>query len=231
MDWSLFTCRYSPTTSGRVITKMIVNVTSDLDFAYKGFQYPIPPTWKYAVRVQDQINWLLQAVCALDAEGVNTSELTAAIEQAIDTCETYTDAKDAATRDLLAREVSRLEEWINSIASGAYYTRNPVDGNHEPIYVALKMMYDALRVKALTWDEFDALEKTYDEWAADGHTWIEFDLFSNVYYGDGQERAKWTDPESIDTETPGFFTAGTVNVGRTWDDMSRNGFLMIGGAR
>ena len=215
---------------GRLITEMIFDVKSGFDFIYKGFQYPVPPSWKYAVRIQDQINWLLQAVLALDAAGVSTDELTEAVGAALDAAKAYTDAKDEKTREELAKQVSRLESMINSVMAGAYFTRNPVDGLHEPIYVALKMMYDSLRIYALTWAEVSALDKTYDEIKADGHTWIELDLFSGTYYGDGQPRAKWTDPENVDTETPGYFSVGTTMVGRTWDDISSHGFLMYGGA-
>lgn len=50
-----------------------------LDFAYKGFQYPLPPSWKRAIRLEDQINWLLQALMAVNDSGINNEELTKAI--------------------------------------------------------------------------------------------------------------------------------------------------------
>ena len=35
----------------------MLNYPGDFDFAYQGFQYPLPPSWKYAIRLEDQIAW------------------------------------------------------------------------------------------------------------------------------------------------------------------------------
>lgn len=47
---------------------MTIIDTKDFDFAYKAMQYPLPPTWKYAIRQQDQIMWLLQALLTINDE-------------------------------------------------------------------------------------------------------------------------------------------------------------------
>ena len=206
---------------------MITNSKSDLDFAYKGFQYPVPPSWKYAIRIQDQINWLLQAFLVLDAKGVSTDELASAIEEAEALLKRYTDQKNAVTVAQMEAMYGELSEQIAHINAGLYYTRNPVRGFRDPIYVALKMMYDALRVNALTWDELDALGKTWDELKEDGHTWLELDLFSNTYYGDGRPRAKWTNPATIDDGAAGFAPEGVARLGRTWAEIADFGFLTI----
>lgn len=203
----------------------IIDAISDLDFAYKGFQYPIPPAWKYAVRVQDQINWLLQALLRLNEDGANVSEIQAAVDAAISDFERVADENLADMVHDLADVENRLQRQIDAINAGLYFTRDPVDGWREPIYTALKMMYDALRVQALTWDEFDALDMTWDQLKATGHTWLEFDLFSNVYWGDGKPRAKWTDPNTIDDVSLAFLPQGAETVGSTWDEIAKFGFL------
>ena len=50
---------------------VITDPESAFDFAYKGFQYALPPSWKYAVRQQDQIYWLLQALLKLNCAAVS----------------------------------------------------------------------------------------------------------------------------------------------------------------
>lgn len=206
---------------------MITNSKSDLDFAYKGFQYPVPPSWKYAIRIQDQINWLLQAVLLLDSQGASVEEVSEQVAEAEKLLKDYTDNKNSITVAQMETMYEELSEQISHINAGLYYTRNPVRGFRDPIYVALKMMYDALRVDALTWDELDALGKTWDELKEDGHTWLELDLFSNIYYGDGQPRAKWTNPATIDDGVPGFAPEGVARLGRTWAEIADFGFLTI----
>lgn len=203
----------------------ILSDISSLDFAYKGFQYPVPPSWKYAVRIQDQINWLLQAICALDENGANVSEIEAAVDAAIDDFQAIADGNLADLESALAEVENRLQNQIDAINAGLYYTRNPVSGFRTPIYTALKMMYDALRTRALTWDEFDALEMTWDDLKDTGHTWLEVDLFSNDYWGTGEERAKWTNPDTIDDVTIGFTPQGIDTAGTTWEEIAKYGFI------
>ena len=46
-----------------------------LDFAYRGYQYPVPPSWKYAVRLEDQIQWLLQAILKTADDAMSEDDL------------------------------------------------------------------------------------------------------------------------------------------------------------
>lgn len=207
----------------------IVGVSS-LDFAYKGYQYPLPPSWKYAVRIQDQINWLLQAVVALDVMGVSEEDLAGAIAQAVASVTEGYKQGDAIIKQMLDRIGSELEERVGEIEKGNAVFRNPVTGMRDYGYVVSKQMYDMLRTYACTWDELKATGLTWDGLKATGHTWFEVDMFGNTYWGDGEQRAKFTPTDHIDAETPGYIDAGgTVTdgatLGRSWGEIFTYGFL------
>lgn len=204
----------------------IVGVSS-LDFAYKGYQYPIPPSWKYAVRIQDQINWLLQAVLALDENGVSVDELTEAIADAIEQVTQGYRGEDAEIQRYIDALVSAIEERISQFEDRNAVFRNPVTGMRDYGYVVAKQMYDMLRVHAMTWDELKATGKTWDALKADGHSWFEIDLFSDTYYGTGDPRAKFTPTENIDVATPGYIDMGDedASLARSWGEMAQFGFL------
>lgn len=204
----------------------IVGVSS-LDFAYKGYQYPIPPSWKYAVRIQDQINWLLQAVLALDENGVSVDELTEAITDAIEQVTQGYRGEDAAIQRYVDALVSAIEERISQFEDRNAVFRNPVTGMRDYGYVVAKQMYDMLRVNAMTWDELKNTGKTWDELKGDGHSWFEIDMFSDTYYGTGDPRAKFTPVENIDVATPGYIDMGDedASLARSWGEMAQFGFL------
>lgn len=204
----------------------IVGVSS-LDFAYKGYQYPIPPSWKYAVRLQDQINWLLQAVLALDENGVSMDELTAAITDAIEQVTQGYRGEDAEIERYINTLISAIEDRIAQFEDRNAVFRNPVTGMRDYGYVVAKQMYDMLRVHAMTWDELKATGKTWDALKADGHSWFEIDMFSDTYYGTGDPRAKFTPTENIDIATPGYIDMGDedASLARSWGEMAQFGFL------
>lgn len=204
----------------------IVGVSS-LDFAYKGYQYPIPPSWKYAVRIQDQINWLLQAVLALDGQGVSVDELAEAIADAIEQVTQGYRGEDAEIERYINALVSAIEERISQFEDRNAVFRNPVTGMRDYGYVVAKQMYDMLRVHAMTWDELKNTGKTWDEVKGDGHSWFEIDMFSDTYYGTGDPRAKFTPTEDIDVGTPGYIDMGDedASLARSWGEMAQFGFL------
>lgn len=204
----------------------IVGVSS-LDFAYKGYQYPIPPSWKYAVRLQDQINWLLQAVLALDENGVSVDELTEAITDAIAQVTQGYRGEDAEIARYIDRLVSAIEERISQFEDRNAVFRNPVTGMRDYGYVVAKQMYDMLRVNAMTWDELKNTGKTWDEVKGEGHSWFEVDMFSDTYWGTGDPRAKFTPTENIDIATPGYIDMGDedASLARSWGEMAQFGFL------
>ena len=204
----------------------IVGVSS-LDFAYKGYQYPIPPSWKYAVRIKDQINWLLQAVLALDSAGVSVDELAEAIADAIAQVTQGYRGEDAELARYVDRLVSAIEERVAQFEDRNAVFRNPVTGMRDYGYVVAKQMYDMLRVNAMTWDELKNTGKTWDELKGDGHSWFEIDMFSDTYYGTGDARAKFTPVENIDVGTPGYIDMEDedASLARSWGEMAQFGFL------
>lgn len=168
---------------------VIKDAKSGFDFAYKGYQYPLPPSWKYTIRQQDQINWLLQAILKLNDDGISNDELNEAINMAI---------------DYSAKNTAALQSELDALKKGWFTARNPVTGMYDFGYVILKQMYDILRVYACTWDELAETGMTWDELKAEGHSWFEVDTFGNLYWGDGSIRVKYTPRDHIDWLTPGY---------------------------
>lgn len=124
-----------------------------LDFAYKGFQYPLPPSWKRAVRLEDQINWLLQALMAVNASGINDDDLKQAIS------ELGTDLQDQINELRRGWESgdSRLQEQIKNITAGLFLVHNPVTGSYDYHPVAFRQLFDACRPFAATYADIDYL--------------------------------------------------------------------------
>lgn len=177
---------------------VITDPKSSFDFAYKGFQYPLPPSWKYAIRQQDQIYWLLQALMLLNEHALNECELSDAINDVL----RYVNCQDA-----------RLSSRIDALLCGKARWRNPVTGMYDYGYTITKQMYDMLRVYAITWDEIKATGMTWNELKDSGHTWFEVDMFSNLYWGDGKIRAKYTPAEHIDEQCPGYWDCKCPETG------------------
>lgn len=70
----------------------MLNYPSDFDIAYQGYQYPLPPSWKYAIRLEDQIQWLLQALLKINDEAVSQSILEAGLADTLEQAKEYADA-------------------------------------------------------------------------------------------------------------------------------------------
>lgn len=95
---------------------MTIIDTKDFDFAYKAMQYPLPPTWKYAIRQQDQIMWLLQALLTINDEYSTFDEAIAELKKLVadtiaefdkiiaETKKEFTDQLDAVQAELNAVE-------------------------------------------------------------------------------------------------------------------------------
>lgn len=159
------------------------------DFAYRGYQYPLPPSWKRAVRLEDQIQWLLQAILKTNCEGVSQEDLNELV---------------TALNEYVARVQEYLQLQIDALKKGFNTSRNPVTGMFDYQYVVNKQMYDMLRVYACTWDELKDTGMSWDELKTEGHSWFEVDLFGNLYWGNGDIRAKYTPRCHIDELTPGY---------------------------
>lgn len=209
---------------------IIIDPVNDFNWAYKGFQYPLPKSWKYVVRVEDQLQWLLQGLMRLNDSGVSVDYLDEELGRAIDALTSQlADELERIEREL-GEATSDLEQKIAEAEYGYLVSRNPVTGSLDRGYVVFKQMYDMLRVDALTWDELDATGMTWDALHDSGYSWFEVDMFSNVYWGDGKPRAKYTPVSHIDANTPGYFPgsgepAGEGVIARTWGDLLQYGFL------
>lgn len=210
---------------------VITGPKSTFDFAYKGFQYPLPPSWKYAVRQQDQIYWLLQALLTVNDNGVSDEYLQKEIARAVaDLTNGYNHADERLAHRLDAL-ISALQEQVDNLTVGVTAQRNPVTGMRNYAYVVSKQMYDMLRTYACTWDDLKNTGMSWDELKATNHSWFEVDMFGNVYWGDGEQRAKFTPTDHIDVNTPGYSEyqpgqpTGEAVIARSWGDMAAFGFL------
>lgn len=198
---------------------------NDFDWAYKGFQYPIPPSWKRAVRLEDQIQWLLQCCLWLNANGISTGYLEEQLNELREQLKGYTDSQIINLRNEITQRLQDLQNQINGLIVGVSKTRSVLTGNFTYIYVVLKQMWDMLRVKSMTYDEIKALGKTYDEIKTDGHTYYALEMFANVYYGDGTERVKFTPEEVIPVNNYGLGKGTGIDVQRTYKAIKDFGFL------
>lgn len=142
----------------------IVKSISEFDFAYQGYQYPVPPSWKYLIRQQDQINWLYNALACLNANGVNPGELTTqlndlraelmrAIGEGGENQQNYTDAQIAALGQQLTDKIANLREQINNIVAGKALWNNPVTGLIATGERIDRVLYDVARPYGATYEQ------------------------------------------------------------------------------
>lgn len=124
-----------------------------LDFAYKGFQYPLPPSWKRAIRLEDQINWLLQALMSVNESGINDEEL----KKAISTLDEDLQGQINDLRRGWEAGDSQLQEQIKNITAGLFLVHNPVTGSCDYHQVAFRQLFDACRPYAATYADADYL--------------------------------------------------------------------------
>lgn len=124
-----------------------------LDFAYQGFQYPLPPAWKRAIRLEDQINWLLQALMAVNDSGINDEELSKAINELRDNLQNQIDGLQSGWE----AGDSRLQEQIKNITAGLFLVHNPITGSYDYHQVAFRQIFDACRPYAATYADLDYL--------------------------------------------------------------------------
>lgn len=203
---------------------MIIDDAGKFNWAYKGFQYPLPPSWKRAIRLEDQIQWLLQAIFLLNESGLSSESLDETLAELEKTLRDYSDAGDELVKNQLLLEIGELASRIDGLAAGSFYQRSCVDGQYHNAYVSAKQAWDMLRTYSLTYDQVKATGKTYDEIHADGYSYYDVELFAGTYYGDGQQHAKFTDPDTVAYNNPGL----GINVGlhkmTTYNQLNLYGF-------
>lgn len=124
-----------------------------LDFAYQGFQYPLPPSWKRAIRLEDQINWLLQGLMSVNDSGINDAEL----KKAINELDADLQGQINDLRSGWESGDSRLQEQIKNITAGLFLVHNPVTGSYDYHQVAFRQIFDACRPYAATYADADYL--------------------------------------------------------------------------
>lgn len=186
-----------------------------LDFAYRGYQYPVPPSWKYAVRLEDQIQWLLQAILKAADEAVSAGDLM--------------DFRNEMY-DFIDRVAAALEEEIEEYSHRRAWCYSPVDGALRPMGVVARQVYDAARPLAMRYREFDGIGMTYDELKAEGRKYNDVDFHSNLYWGNGNLLANTTPADAISDPVagePGAWnpTGGGYSKGTTYSQINENGFM------
>lgn len=139
---------------------------TDLDFAYKGFQYPIPPTWKRAIRLEDQINWLLQAILVLNENGLSADGLQAKLDalkaEVLATAGEWDSVLDQRITDVnadLLAKITQLEQELINITVGLVKVRNPITGAYDYASAALRNAVEASKHFAATYADLQYLGK------------------------------------------------------------------------
>ena len=146
-----------------------------LDFAYRGYQYPVPPSWKYAVRLEDQIQWLLQAILKTADDAMSEDDLM--------------DLRNEVY-DFIDRVATRLEGEIKEAAEGKAFCFSPVDGFMRAVTVAMRQVYDAARPLALLYSELAAKGMPYAPLQARGKTYDAI-IMDPPSYGRGPGGEVW----------------------------------------
>lgn len=158
-----------------------------LDFAYNGFQYPLPPSWKRAIRLEDQINWLLQALMSVNDSGINGDELYKAISE----LDADLQGQINDLRSGWESGDSRLQEQIKNITAGLFLVHNPITGSYDYHQVAFRQLFDALRPYAATYADLDYLgigEATANG-TAQTNKYLSYDDLDALAYGAFENRA------------------------------------------
>lgn len=194
-----------------------------LDFAYRGYQYPLPPSWKRAIRLEDQIQWLLQAILKVCDRGVSEDSLA--------------DLRNEIY-DFIDRMAANLEGEIEEYSKGRAYCYSPVDGFLRSMTVTSRQLYDASRPFAMDYEEFGKLGFAYDELKDEGKTYDEADYFSNLYWGNGDllihrtPAAKISDPvagEPGKWHPEGGSAPSNLKKGTTYGVLGEYGFVYQAG--
>lgn len=204
----------------------------DFDFAYQGFQYPLPPSWKYAIRLEDQIQWLLQALLKINDEAVSQSILDAGLADNLEQAKEYTDTLYNVLKNQIAENYEDLDERINNVYAGISKWASPVvDGNKRYAPYINKQLFNASRPYAATYEDFKTKysEMTYSQVTTALHEWTLYQLaiysavlLELVTFGNFEQVLARCKPYPIDDT---MYTPSTPKTIRTWDDLKKYGAL------
>lgn len=210
----------------------MLNYPGDFDFAYQGYQYPLPPSWKYAFRLEDQIQWLLQALLKINDEAVSQSILDAGLADNLEQAKEYTDTLYKVLKNQIAENYEELDERITNIYAGISRWLSPVvDGNKQYAPYINKQLFNAARPYAATYAEFKTKygEMTYSQVTTASHEWTLYQLafYSAVLldlidFGNFEQVLARCKPYPIDDT---IYTPSTPKTIHSWDDLKNYGAL------
>lgn len=210
----------------------MLNYPGDFDFAYQGFQYPLPPSWKYALRLEDQIQWLLQAILKINDEAVSQSILDAGLADTLEQAKEYTNALYNILKSQIAEKYEELDERITNIYAGISKWLSPVvDGNKQYAPYINKQLFNAARPYAATYEEFKTkyAEMSYSQVTTALHEWTLYQLafysavlLDLVDFGNFEQVLARCKPYAIDAT---IYTPSTPRTIHTWGDLKNYGAL------
>lgn len=210
----------------------MLNYPGDFDFAYQGFQYPLPPSWKYAVRLEDQIQWLLQALLKINDESVSQSILDAGLADNLEQAKGYAEALYNVLKTQIAENYEELDERITNIYAGISMWLSPVvDGNKQYAPYIDKQLFNAARPYAATYGEFKMIgnKMTYSQVTTLLHEYTLYQLafygavvLKLVDFGNFEQVLARCKPYAIDDT---IYSPSTPKTIHSWDDLKKYGAL------
>lgn len=210
----------------------MLNYPGDFDFAYKGFQYPLPPSWKYAIRLEDQIQWLLQALLKVNDEAVSQAMLDAGLADNLEQAKEYADTLYSALKNQIAENYEDLDERITNIYAGISKWASPVvDGNKRYAPYINKQLFNVARPYAATYEDFKTKygEMTYSQVSTALHDWTLYQLafyaavlLDLVDFGNFEQVLARCKPYAIDDT---IYIPSTPKAIHSWNDLKKYGAL------
>lgn len=210
----------------------MLNYPGDFDFAYQGYQYPLPPSWKYAFRLEDQIQWLLQALLKINDKAVSQSILDAGLADNLEQAKKYADALYNVLKKQISENYEDLDERITSIYAGISMWASPVvDGNKQYAPYINKQLFNAARPYAATYAEFKTKydKMTYSQVSTALHEWTLYQLafyaaalLDLIDFGSFDQVLARCRPYPIDDI---IYTPSTPKTIHAWDDLKKCGAL------
>lgn len=210
----------------------MLNYPSDFDIAYQGYQYPLPPSWKYAIRLEDQIQWLLQALLKINDEAISKTILENGLADNLEEAKKYADALYNVLKIQITENYEELDERINNIYAGISMWLSPVvDGNKQYAPYINKQLFNAARPYAATYEEFKTKygEMSYSQVTTALHDWTLYQLafysavlLDLVNFGDFKQVLARCKPYPIDDI---IYVPSTPKIIHTWGELKKYGAL------
>ena len=210
----------------------MLNYPSDFDIAYQGYQYPLPPSWKYAIRLEDQIQWLLQALLKINDEAISKTILENGLADNLEEAKKYADALYNVLKIQITENYEELDERINNIYAGISMWLSPVvDGNKQYAPYINKQLFNAARPYAATYEEFKTKygEMSYSQVTTALHDWTLYQLafysavlLDLVDFGDFKQVLARCKPYPIDDI---IYVPSTPKIIHTWGELKKYGAL------